>query len=59
MENSLEINNKWGKFCMKKLQVPTGQEFRPKWNVAIYARKLVDSIFRGLRNKCKTILKNK
>ena len=50
-ENSLERKNNWGKFCTKMPLVPTDQEFRPECNVAIFARKLVDSIFRGLRNK--------
>ena len=58
MENSLERKNYWGKFCTKMPLVPTGQEFGPECNVAIFARKLVDSIFIGLRNKCKTIMKN-
>ena len=59
MENYLKIRNNSGKFCKKILLVSIGIEFRPECNVFIYARKLVDSIFRGLRNKSKTILKNK
>ena len=46
---SNEKKNSW-KFCIKIPLVPTGQEFRPECNVTIFALKLVDSIFRGLRN---------
>ena len=59
MENSLEKKNNCGKFCTKMLLLSTGQEFRPECNVAIFGRKLEDSIFRGLKKRCKTILKNK
>ena len=40
----LVVKEKKGKFCTKMLLVPTGQEFRPECNVAIFAQKLVDSI---------------
>ena len=49
----------WGKFCTKMPLVLIGIEFRPECNVAIFARKILDSIFRGLESKCIAILKNK
>ena len=55
IENSLESKNNWGKFCTKMPLVLIGQEFRPECNVSIFARKLVDSIFRGLRKKWKIL----
>ena len=57
MENSLKRKNNWCKFCTKMPLVPTTQEFRPECNVIIFARKYVDSIFRGLKNKWKILLK--
>ena len=58
MENSLKRKNNWCKFCTKMPLVSTAQEFRQECNVIIFARKHVDSIFRGLRNKWK-IIQNK
>ena len=40
-------------------KVPAGKEIRPECNFSIFARKLVDGIFRGLRNKWKILLKKK
>ena len=37
--------------------VSIGQEFRPECNVSIFARKVVDSIFRGFRDKWKILYK--
>ena len=51
---SKEKKNSW-KNCTRIPLIPTGQEFRPECNVTIFARKLVDSIFRGLRNKWKIL----
>ena len=39
--------------------VPIGQEFWPEYNYGIFAQKIVDSIFRGWRNKWKKILQEK
>ena len=47
------------KICTKISLVPAGQEFRPECNVNIFARKFVDSIVRGLTNKCKILKKKK
>ena len=38
-------------FCSKMPLGPTGQESQPKYNFGVFARKLVDRIFRGQRNK--------
>ena len=38
---------------------PIGQEFWPKYNVGIFAPKLVDTIFSGPKNKCKILSKDK
>ena len=40
-------------------KVPTGKGIRQECNFAIFARKLVDSIFKGLKNKWKILLKKK
>ena len=52
MENYFKKKNS-GKFCTKMPKVPAGKEIRPECNFSIFARKLVDGIFRGLRNKWK------
>ena len=44
-----------GKFCTKMPKVPAGKEIRPECNFSIFARKLVDGIFRGLRNNWKIL----
>ena len=60
MENSLERKKKiCVKYFLKIPQVSTGQELRPECNVNIFARKLVEIIFCGLKNKWKILLKNK
>ena len=41
--------------CTKIHLVLGGQEFRPEYNVSIFSRKIVDSIFRGLRNEWKIL----
>ena len=56
MENSLEKKNSV-KFCTKMPLVPTGQEFRPECNVAIFPWKHVGSIFSDLRNTWKILFK--
>ena len=38
---------------------PIGQEFWAEYNYGIFAQKIVDSIFRGWRNKWKKILQEK
>ena len=58
MENYFKKKNS-GKFCTKMPKVPAGKEIRPECNFSIFARKLVDGIFRGLRNKWKILLKKK
>ena len=40
-------------------QGSTVSKFRPEWNVEFFALKLVDSIFRGPRNKRKILIKKK
>ena len=47
------------KICTKIPLVPIGQEFRPECNVSIFARKLVDSIFRGLGKKLENSIEMK
>ena len=59
MENYFQKKKNSGKFCTKMPKVPTGKEIQPECNFAIFARKLVDSIFRGLKNKWKILLKKK
>ena len=41
------------KFCTKMPLGPIGQEFWPESNVGVFAWKLVDSSYRGPRNKLK------
>ena len=55
MENSFEWEKNSGKFCTKTLLVPTGQEFWPECNVAIFAWKLIGGKFGGLRNRLKIL----
>ena len=65
MENSLEGKKEKkkkrkrkkysSKFCMKMALGPTGQYFWLECNVGIFAWKLVDSMFRGPRNKWKIL----
>ena len=43
------------KFCSKMPLGPTSQESQPKYNFGVFARKLVDRIFRGQRNKWKNL----
>ena len=55
-KNLLWRKKKTVKFCSKMPLGPTGQESQPKYNFGVFARKLVDRIFRGQRNKWKNLL---
>ena len=47
------------KFCLNVLLVPTGQEFRPECNFAVFAPKPTDRKFCGSKTKWKILLKEK
>ena len=59
MENSFERKKKSVKFCPKVPLVPTGQEFWPECNFAVFAPKPTDRKFSGSKRKWKILSKEK